>query len=59
MASQRRRQLKLTFVAVAVAAIDERRRQRQQVNNQRFRAIEESEVISTSFLSFARNRIVA
>jgi hypothetical protein len=44
MTSQRRRQLKLTSVAVAVAAIDERRRHRQQVNNQRFRAIEESEV---------------
>jgi exosome complex RNA-binding protein Rrp4 len=56
MTSQRRRQLKLTSVAVAVAAIDERRRQRQEVNNQRFRVIEESEVIFTSF--FSRIRIV-
>jgi hypothetical protein len=35
---QRRRQLKL-----AVAAIDERRRQRQQVNNQRLCVIKKSE----------------
>ncbi len=42
MASQRRRQLKLTSFAVAVAAIDKRRRQRQEINNQRSRAIEES-----------------
>jgi hypothetical protein len=56
MTSQRRRQLKLTSVAVAVAAIDERRRQRQEIHNQRSRVIEENEVISTSFLS--RTRIV-
>jgi hypothetical protein len=56
MTSQRRRQLKSTFIAVAVAAIDERRHQHQEVNNQRFRAIQEIEVISTSFLS--RIRIV-
>jgi hypothetical protein len=43
MTSQRRRQFKLTPVAVAVAAIDERRRQRQQVNNQRSRVIKKSE----------------
>jgi hypothetical protein len=43
MTSQRR-QFKVIFIAVAVAEIDKRRRQRQQVSNQRFRAIEERKV---------------
>ncbi len=56
MNSHRRRQLKLTSVVVAVAAIDKRRRQHQEVHNQRSRAIEESEVILIS--SFSRICIV-
>jgi hypothetical protein len=43
MAPQRRRQLKL-----AVAAVDERRRQCQQVNNQRSRVIKKSEFTEKS-----------
>jgi hypothetical protein len=48
MTSQRCRQFKLTSVAVVIAAIDERRRQRQQVNNQRSRVIKKSEFIKKS-----------
>jgi hypothetical protein len=44
MTSQSRRQLKLTPVAAAVAAIDKRRRQRQQVNNQCSRVIRKKRI---------------